>query len=277
MRSLFLILMILSVAVGAEAQGVINTLQCTVQAKRETELPGANCPYGGEKYTCQPALSPAVVSYFCYPGNTGAAGSNGVSVTGFSEAPGANCPYGGTRLVASNGTFYACNGAPGAAGSNGAPGAQGPAGEDGIDATEMVYFDKYGYEVEGIHAIDAQPYLLVDNHFALMDPETGTAASELCDNAPSVLYDNATCAGNPFYYPQLWGQVFCAKNKTGQQRYWVDDESIGVQGTCYGYVQGHGCQQLACPGNDAFSVHMVTVAAPEGAELPWRMGIRQPQ
>ncbi|HTZ17581.1 MAG TPA: hypothetical protein VMB78_03995 [Dissulfurispiraceae bacterium] len=78
-----------------------------------SESPGANCTYGGVKYT-----SASGDNYVCN-GAPGAAGANGVSVIGASESPGANCTYGGVKYTSASGDNYVCNGAPGAKGDKG--------------------------------------------------------------------------------------------------------------------------------------------------------------
>jgi hypothetical protein len=49
-------------------------------------------------------------------GKDGSNGKDGVSVTSSTEPAGANCKAGGSKLVAANGTTYACNGANGQTG-----------------------------------------------------------------------------------------------------------------------------------------------------------------
>lgn len=84
----------------------------------------ANCPSGGSAF-----ISATGTSYACN-GKDGANGTNGVngtngtngkdgtSVTSLSLAAGdPTCPFGGSAFTSASGTTYACNGAPGAAGS----------------------------------------------------------------------------------------------------------------------------------------------------------------
>lgn len=125
---------------GSSGPGVVSA----------NEPSGANCAFGGIKYT-----SPSGVNYLCggapgavgprglvgpagpqgitgatgalgaagsigpagAAGTTGATGAGGQSVTGSSEAIGTNCPTGGHKYVSSSGTAYVCNGATGPTGS----------------------------------------------------------------------------------------------------------------------------------------------------------------
>lgn len=60
------------------------------------------------------------------PGTNGTNGTNGVSVTSQALPVGsANCANGGSRFTASDGTTYACNGAPGSAAGPGSVAAKG--------------------------------------------------------------------------------------------------------------------------------------------------------
>ena len=77
------------------------------------EPAGANCLYGGVKYT-----SSTGSNYVC----NGANGTNGNSVTGASEPAGANCLNGGVKYVSASGTNYVCNGPAGTNGTNGTNG-----------------------------------------------------------------------------------------------------------------------------------------------------------
>ena len=65
-------------------------------------------------------------------GADGADGTNGISVTSTPESNGENCQFGGVKLVATSGSTYVCNGAPGPQGQTGATGPAGPAGSDGF-------------------------------------------------------------------------------------------------------------------------------------------------
>ena len=78
----------------------------------------------------------AILNFGIPQGQPGTNGAAGQSVAGLVEPPGPNCAFGGTKLVAANGTTYACNGTPGAVGG---PGPQGPAGPI---LPDLVYTDK---------------------------------------------------------------------------------------------------------------------------------------
>ncbi|MHB8877981.1 MAG: hypothetical protein ACYC8T_30160 [Myxococcaceae bacterium] len=107
------------------------------------EAPGANCTFGGVKYTsasgvnyiCSGALGPTGISGAAGSvGMTGPAGDTGAagqSVGGASEAAGANCVYGGIKYTSVTGVHYVCNAAPGATGAAGATGSIGATGLTG--------------------------------------------------------------------------------------------------------------------------------------------------
>jgi hypothetical protein len=69
------------------------------------------------------------------PGQNGAPGAPGVSVSSATEPPGVNCAQGGSKFTAANGVTYACNGTKGDKGDPGANGTNGTNGTNGVSVT----------------------------------------------------------------------------------------------------------------------------------------------
>lgn len=71
-------------------------------------------------------------------GANGTNGADGVSVTTSAvDAGSLECPFGGTAIVATNGTRFVCNGAPGTPGQNGSNGSNGTNGSNGADGVSV--------------------------------------------------------------------------------------------------------------------------------------------
>lgn len=112
------------------------------------EAPGANCTYGGVKYTsatgvnyvCAGSLGPTGVSGAAGAqgliGPTGAAGLDGQSVSSVVELAGLNCATGGVKYTSPSGVNYVCSGARGPNGTTGANGTNGTNGTAGVAGTQ---------------------------------------------------------------------------------------------------------------------------------------------
>ena len=82
----------------------------------DTGAPGADGMNGTDGEDGQPGTN-GTNGVDGAPGANGTNGTDGVSVTSALEAAGPNCANGGSKFTAANGTRYACNGAPGPAGT----------------------------------------------------------------------------------------------------------------------------------------------------------------